>query len=472
MTKPFELSAFEARQLIGQKKLSSLELVKSCIGQIGKTNTKINAIVALDESEAIRQAEEADRKTLKGEKLNLLHGIPVGIKDLNMVKNLRSTSGSLLNENHVPKDDDAIVKNIREEGGIIFCKTNTPEFGAGGNTTNKVYGPTVNPFDTKKSAAGSSGGSAAALACDMITMANGSDYAGSLRTPASFCAVTGFRPSPGMVPAVDSAVSLNPFSVQGPMGKNVKDTFLLLQAQSDINNNDPFSSLNAISLPDNLNETDLSSVKMAYSSDLGCAPVDKEIKKIFYKKIETIKSNFKTAVNDQPNFLDIHSCFEVIRGFNYVSSHLEKYKNHKKLLGSNVIDDVEGGLLYNVEDLAWAHTEQTNIYKNFRKFFENFDVLISPSASVSPYPHTKLFVDEINGKKMPTYKRWLALSYAPTMALPCAWSLPCGLDHLNMPFGIQLIAPAGNDAKLSEIALALENILNSNNETKRPKPAI
>ena len=139
MTKPFELSAFEARQLIGQKKLSSLELVKSCIGQIEKTNTKINAIIALDESEAIRQAEEADRKTLKGEKLNLLHGIPVGIKDLNMVKNLRSTSGSLLNENHVPKDDDAIVKNIREEGGIIFCKTNTPEYGTVGNTTNKFY---------------------------------------------------------------------------------------------------------------------------------------------------------------------------------------------------------------------------------------------------------------------------------------------------------------------------------------------
>ena len=472
MTKPFELSAFEARQLIGQKKLSSLELVESCLGQIEKINPKINAIVALDKTEAIKQAEEADRKTLKGERLNLLHGIPVGIKDLNMVKNLRSTSGSLLNEDYIPKDDDAIVKNIRNEGGIIFCKTNTPEFGTGGNTTNKVYGSTVNPFDVKKSAAGSSGGSAAALACDMITMANGSDYGGSLRTPASFCGVTGYRPSPGIVPAVDSTVSLNPFSVQGPMGKNVKDTFLLLQAQSDINPNDPFSSLNAISLPDNLLETDISSVKMAYSSDLGCAPVDTEIKKIFYKKIETIKSSFKTAINDHPNFLDIHNCFEVIRGFNYVSSHGQKYENHKKLLGSNLIDNVERGLLYNIKDLAWAHTEQTSIFKNFRKFFEDFDVLICPSASVSPYPHTKLFVDEINDEKMPTYMRWLALSYAPTMALPCAWSLPCGLDHLNMPFGMQLIAPAGNDTKLSEIALTLENVLNSNNETKRPRPKI
>ena len=223
-----------------------------------------------------------------------------------MVKNLRSTSGSLLNENHVPKDDDAIVKNIREEGGIIFCKTNTPEFGAEGNTTNKVYGPTVNPFDTKKSAAGSSGGSAAALACDMITILMVQIMQEALEHLLVFVPLRALDLLQVWVPVIDSAVSLNPFSVQGPMGKNVKDTFLLLQAQSDINNNDPFSSLNAISLPDNLNETDLSSVKMAYSSDLGCAPVDKEIKKIFYKKIETIKSNFKTAINDHPNFLDIH----------------------------------------------------------------------------------------------------------------------------------------------------------------------
>ncbi len=472
MTKPCELTAVQARQLIGQKKLSSLELVKSCLEQIQKINPVINAVIAIDEKDVIKQAKQADRKTLKGEKLNLLHGLPVGIKDLCMVKNLRSTSGSLLNKDHIPDDDDEIVKNIRNEGGIIFCKTNTPEFGAGGNTTNMVYGTTVNPFNFEKSASGSSGGSAAALSCDMLTLANGSDYGGSLRTPSGFCGVTGFRPSPGIVPAVDSSISLNPFSVQGPMGKSVRDTFLLLQAQTDINQDDPFSNLNSLSLPENLIESDLSSVKMAFSSDLGCAPVDKEIEKIFFKKIKIFKNHFKTAVKDHPDFLDIHNCFEVIRGFNYVSSHGEKFKNHKNLLGPNVIDNVKRGLAYNVKDLAWAHIEQTKIYKNFRNFFNEFDVLICPSASVSPFPHKQMFVEEINGKKMSTYMRWLALSYAPTMALPCAWSIPCGLDHLNMPFGIQLIAPAGNDAKLSEIAYGLENILNSSEETKRPKPKI
>ena len=208
MTKPCELTAVQARQLIGQKKLSSLELVKSCLEQIQKINPVINAVIAIDEKDVIKQAKQADRKTLKGEKLNLLHGLPVGIKDLCMVKNLRSTSGSLLNKDHIPDDDDEIVKNIRNEGGIIFCKTNTPEFGAGGNTTNMVYGTTVNPFNFEKSASGSSGGSAAALSCDMLTLANGSDYGGSLRTPSGFCGVTGFRPSPGIVPAVDSSISL------------------------------------------------------------------------------------------------------------------------------------------------------------------------------------------------------------------------------------------------------------------------
>ena len=472
MTQPYELTASEARKLIGQKKISSVELLKSCLDRIEKVNPIINAIVAIDQSVAIENAKQADKKTLNGEELNLLHGLPVGIKDLCMVKNLRSTSGSLINENHIPNEDDEIVKKIRNEGGIIFCKTNTPEFGAGGNTTNKVYGTTVNPFDIKKSAAGSSGGSAAALACDMLPLANGSDYGGSLRTPSGFCGVSGFRPSPGIVPTVDSSICLNPFSVQGPMGKNVIDTFLLLQAQADINCNDPFSSFNSLSLPESLNESDLSSIKMAYSSDLGCAPVDKNIEKTFLDKIETFKQNFKSSVRSHPDFLDIHNCFEIIRGFNYVSSHGEKYKNKKNLLGPNVVDNVKRGLEYNIEDLTWAHIEQTKIYKNFRIFFEDIDVLICPSASVSPFSHEKLFIDEINGEKMSSYMRWLALSYAPTMALPCAWSIPCGLDHLNLPFGIQLIAPAGFDSKLSEIACALENILNANEKTKRPKPII
>jgi len=472
LTQPFEINALEARQLIGNKKLSPVELVKSCIEQIEKLNPSINAVVAINHDDVIRDAQKAEDDVMSGNELGILHGLPVGIKDLNLVKNLRSTSGSKLYENRVPKDDDSVVKSIRDEGAIIFCKTNTPEFGAGANTKNKVYGTTCNPFDLTKTPAGSSGGSSAALATNMMPLANGSDYGGSLRTPAGFCGVTGFRPSPGLVPATDASVALNPFSVQGPMGRTVSDTYLLLQAQISVNKRDPFSSLDALSLPDTLLGSDLSGVKMAFSSDLGCAPVDNDIKNVFFKKINTFKNHFFQSHEDHPDFLDIHNCFEVIRGFNFVASHKERFDNNRDLLEPNVIDNVERGLEYSLADVSWAHVMQTKIYKSFRNFFDNCDVLICPAASVSPYPHEKLFVDEINGEKMPTYMRWLALSYASTMAIPCVWALPCGLDHKNMPFGIQLIAPAGRDAQLSEIAKSLEIILMSNKETKRPIPNI
>ncbi len=472
MTRPCDLNAAEARKLIGNKQLSPVELTTSCIEQIEKHNPSIKAVVAIDKNDVLKQAKKAEDDVMSGSELGLLHGLPVGIKDLNIVKNLRSTAGSKIYEDRIPKSDDTIVEDIRNEGAIIFCKTNTPEFGAGGNTTNRVYGATSNPFDITKTPAGSSGGSAAALATNMMPLANGSDYGGSLRTPAGFCGVTGFRPSPGLVPATEASVGLNPFSVQGPMGRNVSDTYLLLQAQVNLNRTDPFSSLDSLSMPDELLGADLSEIKMSFSSDLGCAPVDNDIKSTFLKKIDTFKNNFYTADQGEPDFLDIHSCFEVIRGFNYVASHKDKLDKYKDLLGPNVIDNVERGLKYSLADVSSAHVMQTKIYKNFRNFFNDYDVLICPAASVSPYPHKQLFVDNINGEKLTTYMRWLSLSYASTMAIPCVWALPCGLDHKEMPFGIQLIAPAGRDVQLSEIAKSLETILMTNEKTKRPIPLI
>ncbi len=472
MTRPCDLNATEARKLIGNKQLSPVELTTSCIEQIEKHNPSINAVVAIDKNDVLKQAKKAEDDVMSGSELGMLHGLPVGIKDLNIVKNLRSTAGSKIYEDRIPKSDDTIVEDIRNEGAIIFCKTNTPEFGAGGNTKNRVYGATSNPFDITKTPAGSSGGSAAALATNMMPLANGSDYGGSLRTPAGFCGVTGFRPSPGLVPATEASVGLNPFSVQGPMGRNVSDTYLLLQAQVNLNRIDPFSGLDSFSMPDELLGADLSGIKMAFSYDLGCAAVDNDIKSTFLKKIDTFKSNFLTADRGEPDFLDIHSCFEVIRGFNYVASHKDKLDNYRDLLGQNVIDNVERGLKYSLADVSSAHVMQTKIYKNFRNFFNDYDVLICPAASVSPYPHEQLFVDNINGEKLPTYMRWLSLSYASTMAIPCVWALPCGLDHKEMPFGIQLIAPAGRDVELSEIAKSLETILMTNEKTKRPIPLI
>lgn len=470
MTDACDLSAVEARQMIGNKQLSPVELLDSCLTRIEKTNGALNALVAMDVDAAKAEAKSAEEAVMAGAELGLLHGLPVGIKDLDATAGLRTTWGSLIYENHVPEEDGDMVGNVRAAGANILAKTNTPEFGAGANTTNKVYGPTGNPFDQFKTCAGSSGGSAAALAAGMVPLATGSDYGGSLRTPAAFCGVTGYRPSPGLVPATGRPISLNPFAVLGPMGRTVADTYLLLLAQLDSDKRDPFSSDDGLRLPESLSGVDLGSVRVAFSADLGCAPVDNAIRSIFTARSKAFGGVFAEAYDRDPDLTDVHECFEILRGVNFVGAHRERLENHRDLLGPNVIDNTERGMAYSLPDVAWAHNVQTKIYYEFDRFFEDADILICPAASVSPFPHSQLFVEEINGDTMPTYMRWLAITYGLTMALPAACVLPCGLDDRGMPFGIQIVGPNGSDELVLQVAQSLEQVLAQNSDTRRPLP--
>ncbi len=470
MTKPCDLSALEARRLIGRKDLSPVELVESCISRIGKVDGTLNAITALDEDGSRSAAKEAEQAVMDGEPLGVLHGLPIGIKDLQATKGLRTTWGSLLYEDHVPDHDDSVVANIRAEGGIILAKTNTPEFGAGANTTNRVFGPTGNPFDPDKTCGGSSGGSGVAVATGMVPLATGSDHGGSLRTPATFCGVVGFRPSPGLVPRTTRPVALLPMPVLGPMARSVGDAHLLLQAQLDHDKDDPFSSDDVLRIPDTLSGVDLGTLRVAVSADLGCAPLDNEISKVFAKKVKRIGSFFAETQTRDPDLTDVHEAFEILRAVQFVAAHKERLENNRDQLGPNVINNTERGLEYSLPDVAWAHKVQTGLYTRFRAFFDDADILICPAAAVSPFPHADLFVEEINGEKMPTYMRWLAMTYALTMALPSAVCLPCGTDHLGMPFGIQVVGPIGSDAFVLEVAFALEQALAQSKKTARPKP--
>jgi Asp-tRNA(Asn)/Glu-tRNA(Gln) amidotransferase A subunit family amidase len=468
LSKPCDLSAIEARRLIGIKALSPVELLDSCLERIAEANNTLNAVVAMDEKVARANAGTAEKAVTDGEDLGLLHGLPVGIKDLNATANLKTTWGSLIYKDHVPAEDDHMVANVRAAGANVFAKTNTPEFGAGANTTNRVYGPTGNPFDAERTCAGSSGGSAAALAAGMMPLATGSDYGGSLRTPAAFCGVTGFRPSPGVVPAVGRPISLNPFSVVGPMGRTVADTHLLLLAQQDSDLRDPFSSMDDLDIPATLAGADLTNLRVAISTDLGCAPVDKHIAETFEQRTAKFSHVFRDTQTRNPRMHDVHDAFEITRGVYFVGAHGDRLEHQRDLLDRNVIDNTERGLKYSLGDVAWAHTVQTKIYNDFIELFEEVDILICPTASVSPFPHSQLFVEEINGDKMPTYMRWLALSYALTMALPAVCALPCGVDHLGMPFGIQVVGPNGSDALVLEVAHSLEQLLADDPETARP----
>ncbi|MDH3741263.1 MAG: amidase family protein, partial [Hyphomicrobiales bacterium] len=429
MSKPCDLDAVEARQLIGDKALSPVELLDSCLERIEAVDGTLNAVVARDVDRARTRATADEAAVMTGKDLSLLHGLPVGIKDLNPVEGLRSTFGSLLYENHIPDADDSMVANVRSAGGNIFCKTNTPEFGAGANTKNRVYGATGNPFDPQKTCAGSSGGAAVALATGMMPLATGSDYGGSLRTPAAFCGVAGFRPSPGLVPAFGRPVGLNPFSVVGPMGRTVADTHLLLRAQLDLNRRDPFSSDDAKAIPAQLSKVDLGKLRMAWSVDLGCAPIAADIRRTFMDRLPAIVSPFDDSFERDPFMDDVHETFEIMRGVNFVAAHRERVENHRDQLGPNVIDNTERGMAYSLADVAWAHTAQTRIHEKFHDFFAEADILICPGASVSPFPHDQLTVTEIDGEEMPTYMRWLAITYALTKALPAACVIPCGVDN-------------------------------------------
>ncbi|MDA0997707.1 MAG: amidase family protein [Proteobacteria bacterium] len=465
-----DLTAVELRRLIGAKEISPVELLASCIGRIEKVDGAVNAMVTRAFPRARKEAKAAEKAVLKGEPLGLLHGLPIGIKDLEATEGVRTTLGSKLYAKNVPTADQLSVANVRAEGAIVIGKTNTPEFGAGANTRNLVFGATGNPFDPLKTCAGSSGGSAVALATGMVPIASGSDYGGSLRTPAAFCGVVGFRPSPGVVPAEARPVGLSPFSVLGPMARNVADAALLLSAQTSADPRDPFSMGIDASLLDPLLEADLSGIRAAISTDLGCAPVSKAYRKLFKNRVQKIRGAFLEAQDRDPDFAGVHECFEVLRGVNFVAAHGERVRTRRKDLSPNVIDNVDRGLEYSLEDVAKAHLAQTRIARAWLQLFRDVDVVICPGASVTPFPHANWSVAEIDGEKMPTYMRWLALTYVPTMAAACGAVLPCGLDAAGMPFGIQVLGPPGADRHVLAVAAAIERQLARHPETARPVP--
>ena len=463
-------TAVELRRLIGRKDISPVELLESCITRIEATDGAVNAVVTRAFDRARDEALHAEKAVLKGDELGLLHGLPVGIKDLEATSGIRTTLGSALYADHIPTKDQGSVANIRAEGGIIIGKTNTPEFGAGANTRNLVFGATGNPFDPEKTCGGSSGGSAVALATGMMPLASGSDYGGSLRTPAGFCGVVGIRPSPGIVAAEGRPVGLLPFSVLGPMGRTVDDAYLLLQAQMGVDPHDPFSTAPDMDLFAPLEGADLGSIRAMITADLGAAPMSKSYRSIFAERVGVFSGYFAATLDSNPDFTDGDNSFEVLRGVNFVAAHGERVRQHRNKLSPNVVDNVDRGLAYNLEDVAIAHLQQSKIARNWLDLFEEVDVVICPAASTSPFSHTEWSVTEIDDAEMATYMRWLAITYLPTMALASGVVLPCGVDDNNMPFGIQVLGPPGNDRLIIEVARALEATLSEHTITQQPKP--
>ncbi len=470
MTEACDLTAIEARRLIGRKKLAPSELLASCIARIEAVDHAVNAMVARDFDRARVTAKAADAAVARGDALPPLHGLPIGIKDLQETEGLRTTHGSVIFRDHVPKADERLVAAVRSAGAIVVGKTNTPEFGAGANTRNAVYGATGNPFDPAKSCAGSSGGSAVALAAGMVPICSGSDTGGSLRNPASFCGIVGFRPTPGLVANERRGLGWSNLPVAGPMARTVPDLCLLLSTMVSDDTRDPLAAkVNAADYATPA-PIDLSRLRVALTPDFGFAPTERQIAEAFAEKTGLFRHMFARADDTTPDCAGVDEAFEVLRALGFLAGHQEKVQTRPQDVGPNVRANVEEGMRYSAADVARAEALQTALYRRWQSFFQDYDVILTPSITISPRSWRELFPAEIDGKKTRTYFHWLALAYAVTVPGHPAVSLPLGLDRHGMPFGLQIVGPRGGDAFVLSVAAELEAMLASDARTARPVP--
>lgn len=464
------LSAVELRRRIGTKEVSPVELLEACIERIERINPAVNAVTAVCYERARAEAKAAEQTVMRGEQLGLLHGLPAGIKDLDETGGLLTTYGSPLYRDFVPERDNAMVARVRAAGAVVVGKTNVPEFGAGANSRNFVWGATGNPFDPMLNPGGSSGGSAVALSTNMLPVCTGSDTGGSLRIPAAKCGVVGFRPSPGLVPVERRGLGWTPISVVGPMGRSVADTSLLLAAQAAMDSCDPLSYPIEPGIFKTPEPRDLASLRVAFTEDFSVSPVDVPIRKVFRDKIAAMRHLFRACDELGFDFGEADRCFDVVRAQNYAARYREAYEKDPASLGPNVRANYEMAAGMSLGDFAWAHTEQTRIFRKFQDTFRDYDLVLAPTTPVSPFPWSQLYLAEMDGKPLRNYYHWLSLTYVITLVTNPAISIPCGVDHKNMPFGLQVVGPFRADAGLLGAAHSLEQAFASIPALQRPVP--
>lgn len=466
------LSAVELRRLIGARQVSPVELLEACIARIEAVNPHVNAVTATCYERAHEEARDAERAVREGRPLGLLHGLPMGVKDLEATEGLLTTLGSPMHRSHVPDADNTLVARLRAAGAIVVGKTNVPELGAGANTRNAVWGATGNPFDPRLNAGGSSGGSAAALACDMLPVCTGSDTGGSLRIPAALCGVVGFRPSPGVVPSSRKMLGWSPISVVGPMGRTVADTCLQLAASAGASATDPLSyPLDAAAFA-HPPVVDLGSLRVGWTEGFGTCDVADGIRQAFRRKIGAMQHLFGCCDELQFDLGDTHRCFDVLRAEAFVASTREAYERDPASLGPNTRANYEIGAAMNLLDSAWAQVEQTRILARFQAAMAGYDIVLAPTTPVSPFPWTTLYADTVDGRPQANYYRWLALTYVVTLTTLPALSLPCGVDDAGMPFGLQVVGRFRGDLRLLAAAAAMEQAFAKTDELRRPRPAL
>ena len=457
-----ELPGMTATQVVGLLKageVSALELLDALESRIQAVDSVINALPVLCFDRArdhVRHLQKIDRSN------SLLAGLPVAIKDLNEVSGVRTTFGSLVHQNNIPTRSDLMVEHIEKAGGIVYAKSNTPEFGTGGNTYNQVFGATRNPWNTELSVAGSSGGAAAALATGMAWLAQGSDMGGSLRNPASFCGVVGLRPSIGRIASTPSISIIDTLATNGPMARNVLDLALMLDAMCGHEDRDPFSLpsppvpfVQAARSP-RLPET------IAWSVDLGITPVHPEVRRVFLDAIRQIEDSGIRTIQAAPDFKGLNEIFDTLRAHSYATGLGHLLKTHGDDLNPNVVWNIEQGLRLSITDINRAQENRLALVNRVQQFLIEYPVLLTPATIVPPYPVSLDHVAECDGHRFDNYYQWLSIAYAFTTALCPALSMPCGVTRQGLPVGLQIAAKCHAEALIISAAAQIEQALDYN----------
>ncbi len=462
------MTAVEIASMIRKKALSSREVLEAHLLQIERVNPQVNAIVTLVLDQAKNGARKADQAQAKGAPLGPLHGLPIAHKDLMDTAGIRTTYGSPIYKDHIPAADAIPVERIKRAGAITIGKTNTPEFGAGSQTFNKVFGATKNPYDLTKTCGGSSGGAAVSLACGMLPIADGSDTGGSLRNPAAFCGIVGFRPSPGRVPAAAKGLAWSTLSVSGPMARNVPDVALLLSVMAGPDPRSPVSLTEPGSkFAANL-ERSFKGTRVAFFKDLGGIPFDRRIRDAVNAHRRTFESLGCIVEEAEPDWTGADEAFNTLRAWGYSTSYAGLVRTHRDQIKESVIWEVERGLKLTSADLSRAESLHASLWDRMRIFQEKYEFFILPTTQVPPFDLSQEFVTEIEGVRMGTYIEWMKACYFISILENPSISMPCGFTPEGLPVGLQIVGRHREDLAVLQMGHAFEQAT----KTLRKRPAI
>jgi amidase len=449
-------SAIELAGMIRGKKVSAREVMQAHLAQIERVNPAVNAVVTLVADKAMADAAAADEEVAHGKPRGPLHGLPIAHKDLVATKGIRTTQGSPFFRDFVPDVDAPLITLIRSGGAITLGKTNTPEFGAGSHTFNPVFGATKNPYDLTRTCGGSSGGAAVGLACGMFPIADGSDTGGSLRNPAAFCNVVGFRPSPGRVSA--SGASWSPLSTGGPMARSVADValFLSVLARPDLRN--PIALTDDPSKFAGRLDRTFKGTRVAFYKDLGGIPFEPEIRRVIGDTRRVFASLGCVVAEAEPDFAGVDEAFPTIRHLSYHARYAALAKQRPEWVKDTIRWEIAEAERQTAADVAKASARQDQLYAQVEQFFTHYDYFVLPVTQVEPFDVTIAYPTSVAGEPMKTYIDWMRSCWYVTMMATPAISVPAGFTNSNLPVGLQIVGRHRDDWGVLQLGYAFERV--------------